>query len=231
MHIEKLEWDSAFFKFNVGKVIVDNNELHLSTDIDQFKLLYFFVEPDNLLANAKLKEEGALLVDEKITYIKKISSVISIIPNIYSYLLGLHNRKEIIKIGLQSGRYSRFYLDPNFEKGKFEELYTIWLNNSMDLRIAQKVYLSISNNDINGIITIGEKNGRADIGILAVDEAQRGKKIGQQLVSAAEHFAFENNYENLQVVTQMANKAACKFYERCGFYVDSVVNIYHLWKL
>ena len=80
-----------------------------------------------------------------------------------------------------------------------------------------------------GLLTLGEKNGRADIGLLAVDAAVRGQRIGQQLVAAAHVQALAWGYTTLQVVTQGDNFPACRFYEKCGFTPESVEHIYHLW--
>jgi dTDP-4-amino-4,6-dideoxy-D-galactose acyltransferase len=103
------------------------------------------------------------------------------------------------------------------------------MERSIDREIAKDVFVSAENDNVNGVITVGEKNGRADIGIIAVDETARGNNIGKKLMNKAEEFGQLNNYDQMQVVTQKANHAACAFYKRCGFYIDSVVNVYHLW--
>jgi dTDP-4-amino-4,6-dideoxy-D-galactose acyltransferase len=65
--------------------------------------------------------------------------------------------------------------------------------------------------------------------LLAVDENQRGKAIGKKLVGAALAYFRDNKVTSVEVVTQKANNAACRFYETCGFKIKSILNIYHLW--
>ena len=77
---------------------------------------------------------------------------------------------------------------------------------------------------------IGEKNKRADIGLVGVDASVRGKGIASKLLKCAEQFARKHTYNEMQVVTQIQNEPACKLYEKYGFKKDSVVNIFHVWK-
>ena len=79
------------------------------------------------------------------------------------------------------------------------------------------------------MVTIGEKNNRADIGIIAVDNNFRGQDVGKILVQGVINYSIRNGYSSLQVVTQKMNESACRFYERCGFTAEQVVNVYHYW--
>ena len=73
------------------------------------------------------------------------------------------------------------------------------------------------------------KDTRADIGLLAVDEEARGKSIGKLLMHAAFIKCRDLGYKEVQVVTQKANATACAFYEKLGFRIEKVENIYHFW--
>lgn len=79
------------------------------------------------------------------------------------------------------------------------------------------------------MVTVGKKGDRADVGLIAVDASMRGKKLGAALVLAAQEWALKNGYGSAQVVTQGENLAACKLYEKCGYHVDKIENIYHFW--
>jgi dTDP-4-amino-4,6-dideoxy-D-galactose acyltransferase len=80
-----------------------------------------------------------------------------------------------------------------------------------------------------GLLTLSIKQERVDIGLLAVDEHFRGQRIGQQLVQAAKQRTAAWGLPELQVVTQLDNERACNFYRHCGFQVDTVEHVYHLW--
>jgi dTDP-4-amino-4,6-dideoxy-D-galactose acyltransferase len=67
------------------------------------------------------------------------------------------------------------------------------------------------------------------IGLIAVDENQRGKAIGKKLIGAGLQYFYDHKITSVDVVTQKSNYLACRFYESCGFKIKSIVNIYHLW--
>jgi dTDP-4-amino-4,6-dideoxy-D-galactose acyltransferase len=130
----------------------------------------------------------------------------------------------------QSGEYSRFRLDSRFATTVMRDMYTIWLRNSLTGSMARQVmrWRDAAGQEV-GLLTLGEKNGRADIGLLAVDASMRGQGVGQQLVAAAVAQAAAWGYAELQVVTQWDNTLACRFYEKCGFQLVHEEHIYHCW--
>ena len=58
-------------------------------------------------------------------------------------------------------------------------MYALWMINSLNRQIAREVLVFSDNNDLSGFVTLGEKNTRADIGIIAVDHISRGKGMGK----------------------------------------------------
>ena len=109
-------------------------------------------------------------------------------------------------------------------------MYTLWMINSINRKIAKEVLVFTEGNDIAGFVTLGEKNNRADIGIIAVDLNFRGKGIGKTLMYSAEKWFSNLGYQSIQVVTQGDNSPACRLYESCGYKVDTVSYFYHIWK-
>lgn len=94
--------------------------------------------------------------------------------------------------------------------------------------MAFKVLIAKENDDLAGMITLGEKDGRGDIGLLAIDSKYRGKGIGMSLINAAEN-EFKKIFKEGQVVTQQDNQAACSLYEKSGYEIEKVESIYHIW--
>ena len=109
-------------------------------------------------------------------------------------------------------------------------MYALWMINSLNRKIAKEVLVFSENNDLSGFVTLGEKNNRADIGIIAVDHISRGKGIGKILMTSAEKWFSDLGYESIQVVTQGDNYPACRLYESCGYEVDTVEFFYHIWR-
>jgi dTDP-4-amino-4,6-dideoxy-D-galactose acyltransferase len=82
---------------------------------------------------------------------------------------------------------------------------------------------------IAGMITLGEKNGRGDIGLIAVNPASRGKGYGEALVRSAHRWFIRQGFHEAQVVTQRRNSSACHLFEKCGFSVEKIEHYYHFW--
>lgn len=57
----------------------------------------------------------------------------------------------------------------------------------------------------------------AEIGGLVVDEAQRGRGIGKQLLISAHHWARDNGFHTLRVRSNIIRADAHRFYQREGF--------------
>jgi dTDP-4-amino-4,6-dideoxy-D-galactose acyltransferase len=227
-------WDTEFFKFNVGYVLINNiTKFELDSIVDdikanKYKLVYFFVHPDDETSINTLSKTGIYLVDKKVVYtvnLKNDAGYISdgkIFPINQNHNVNLPNLQPIV---LQSGKYSRFNTDKNIPYMFFEKMYTEWMANSLNKKIADEVF--VYDNDIKGFVTIAVKNNIADIGLLAVDEKYRGNSIGTKLVKYVFNYCAGNNVKSINVATQMANKGACVFYEKLGFNISQVTNIYH----
>jgi dTDP-4-amino-4,6-dideoxy-D-galactose acyltransferase len=132
-------------------------------------------------------------------------------------------------LAIQSGEYSRFKTDPNFGISEFERFYKEWIINSVSGKIADGILIYKNNDRIVGMITYKIKDNFCTIGLLAVDRDFRGKSIGKLLIGGLINELTGKNISRLYVVTQKANHAACRFYEKCGFIVDKVENVYHFW--
>lgn len=233
---EILDWDSERFGYKVAKITtedVDNKSFrNLLKDLSSkgIRLVYFFVPPKNKSLNRVAVRNKGFLVDEKVTYLKELpkKSRKKKHVGIKSYL----KRKLVPRLrflSLEAGVYSRYRVDPHCEKGEFEKLYTEWIKNSLSGKIARDVLVYLNKGKEIGFITMGEKNGRCNIGLIAVDPAFRSEGVGGKLLDAAFDKAVRWGYREMDVVTQMGNIGACRFYEKNGFKLESVVNIYHFW--
>lgn len=226
--ITRLEWDTNFFGFGIARLENNMDEPRLKEEINQLKkegikLVYCFCRDSD-----DCFEKYGQLVDKKVTYYKLLEN--DILPTVYS--IEEYNEKEpteqLYDLAIQSGIYSRFNVDKAFSNDKFVELYKTWIRNSTRKQIAFKVLVAKEDENIVGMITLGEKEGRGDIGLLAVDSQYRGKSIGRSLVNAAQN-EFKNLFNDCQVVTQNDNSAACTLYESSGYTKEKTEHIYHVW--
>jgi dTDP-4-amino-4,6-dideoxy-D-galactose acyltransferase len=231
-----LEWDSQFFGYKIGAIHTQNLKLDELDKIirelkeQDYRLAYCFANPDDEISNSSLKSVSRLLVDQKVTFSIGIDEVNNFTRCTYIKPFNLKFATEKLKsLALQSGIYSRYRIDPNFTNNEFEKLYIEWIEKSVKKVIAKEVLVYYENEDEKGLITLGLKNNIGSIGLLVVDEKERGKSIGKKLVQEALLYFKENKIDIVEVVTQLDNKSACGFYKSMGFETKSIVNIYHLW--
>jgi len=226
--IEKLNWDSEFFGNPVGKLYVETPE---SFDEEAFlkaalayKLVYIFAEkPLNCVRFAPM-------ADVKLTFQKNLRSVN---PKIQLQLFDpdLHKYAELQKLAFQSGEYSRFKTDPNFDAKDFYRMYEIWINKSFQSELSV-VLVEAADNRLTGFVSLDFKDAEtANIGLIAVDSKVRGEGIGRKLMAQAEFAAFKAGKKQLKVATQQKNILATNFYEKLGYTLVDQIIIYHYWNL
>ena len=236
-----MDWDSQFFGMTVAKIIPPRLTAHALDEAlqelkaDGARLVYWASDPDDEESQGCARERMGLLIDVKTTFAidskdmqGNVDRLVDCGASVEEYL-DLVATPELEKLALEAGMFSRFKLDPKIPTEKFVELYKLWIQRSVARDIADKVFVVQLEGKVAGMVTVGEKDGRADIGLLAVDTALRGKNAGKALVHAAQQWALRGGYTTAQVVTQGANTVACNFYRKCGYRVDKVENVYHLW--
>jgi dTDP-4-amino-4,6-dideoxy-D-galactose acyltransferase len=237
MNFKLLEFDTKLFGFSVAKILPTHLSLaELQNTINELqkqnvRLVYWPSDSIDEISQQAAKKLNGFLSSEQITYLidlKKISPPPLVAPEIKTYQ-GKNANTELEQLALQAGTYSRFNLDPNLPQELFIKLYHEWIENSVNGSIADRVIVAQHNNEIIGMVTLGEKNDRGDIGLLAVNSNFRGKKIGTKLVHAAQAHFIERGFSHAQVVTQKANIPASLLYEKCGFHQEKIENFYHFW--
>lgn len=177
---------------------------------------------------SEIEQAGGMLVDEKLTYVISLSDKHRHHNQVENYHEDM-SLEKLKNLAIQSSVYSRFSIDKNIPTTKARDLYRLWMLNSINKKIASEVLVLTESRKVAGMLTLGEKCGRGDIGLVAVDEAFRGKKYGKSLVESGLNWFANNGYQQAQVVTQAANVPACNLYEKCGFALESREYFYHFW--
>lgn len=231
-----LKWDTEFFGYKIA--LVEPNRLELLPLVqlidelkkNSYKLIYCFVKPEDKISIKTLNLISAVLVDTKVTYSAHTAHLMystvdeHIVPYLYRY-----PNARLKSLVLQSGMYSRFKVDQNFSNHEYENLYLEWIKQSIKQKLADKILVYKEGKNILGFITLKVEAGIGSVGLIAVDQEERGKSIGKKLLTAGISFFRDNGVSEVRIVTQKANHAACRFYESNGFNVCKSVNIYHLW--
>lgn len=232
-----LAWDSNFFGYKVGRIndlpVTKDDLSHFIKNIkqDNLELAYFSSSKAQInILNSFATHFDIKLVDTKVTYHKVLKNNPVTDKNIVAYTKD-YPEEKLLNLAVESGVYSRFNVDKNIASSKFEALYQTWMINSVNKKIAKEVLVCYIKDEIAGFVTLGEKNNRADIGIIAVDKNFRGQGIGKSLMFAAENWFIQKGYASIQVVTQKNNFPACGLYEYCGYEVDKMDYFFHLWRI
>jgi ribosomal protein S18 acetylase RimI-like enzyme len=227
--IKRLDWDSRTFKINIGLANVstfeDLNRRVFKEQLAKYDLVY-------LISQKKIsKFENYLFEDERVTYIKNTSLKVIQKP-VFTVKFGIHKKSDFEKLALLSGRYSRFNLDPKFEKEKFMLLYHLWVEKYF-LKDSSKQILFCQESDLmQGFLTldIDFQKQTGTIGLIAVEEQFHGQGIGTSLIKSAENYLISMNIPTLCVTTQGCNDQAKRLYEKNQFRLSRTTFIYHLWK-
>lgn len=228
--LNRLSWDSDFFGIEIA-------EYH-SDDIVELSCLNNF-EFDLIVTKTKSDESIAIegyspsFNETKIVYSKSINNIDlkTMDSSVLDFDIHPVNAKELFDLAFESGKYSRFNLDSNLSKDKFENLYKEWVINSLNKTFATKMFYTKLNDVITGFVTLQKKETACHIGLIGVKPEFQGQKIGSKLIDVVKRYCLENGIQNLFVATQKANKSACKFYEKNNFEIESMLNISHFWKV
>jgi ribosomal protein S18 acetylase RimI-like enzyme len=231
-----LGWDSNFFGFKVARIIPDTLDGESLAKIlsqmknDGIRLAYWPTDPSHKNTQDAAKYLGGFLADKKLTYETDLGRRIKKPTN---YVIRNYNNPEpnaqLIRLAIQSGEYSRFKNDPSVGLGMFTELYTQWMRNSTNRKIADAVLVVLEADLLTGFVTVKKESDIGSIGLIAVDEKRRGNGIGTALVQAAHDWFASCGCKIAKVTTQENNKAARSLYEGFGYVLQRVQAIHHFW--
>lgn len=234
--ITPLDWDTTQLGIKTARInstTSDITSLLSFAKLQKYQLLYWQTpQSDEFLKSAEINK--GILTDHKITYLIDLNTLdknqlINEIHHPIEHYTEKHPSPELITLAYESGKYSRFQADPNMTESQFKTIYEEWIKNSVNHSIASDVFIIKHSRELLGFATVGEKNQRGDIGLLAVNEHARGKNIGTSLIKSAQNYFIEKNFRFSQVVTQQDNIPACKLYEKCGYHIEKVELFFHFW--
>jgi dTDP-4-amino-4,6-dideoxy-D-galactose acyltransferase len=233
---ELLGWDSSVFGFNVARLTpshVSGQTLRQNLDVitkkHDAKLVYGFFDPSDPVSREAACSCRGLLVDRRLVFTCKPL----LMPPSTKHPIHVCNVREptpaMEQLAFESGRYSRFQVDPRIPPGIFKDIYRKWI--ARDLRDCPPGAAFIAGEDQSpsGFITLKREKDEGRISLIAVDSVRRKQGLGQALVQQAVSWAARQGFPKLTVVTQSDNVPACRLYEKTGFQVAERVDIYHFW--
>eukprot|EP00890_Picochlorum_soloecismus_P004299 jgi/Picsp_1/4870/NSC_02235-R1_tdp-4-oxo-6-deoxy-d-glucose transaminase len=137
--------------------------------------------------------------------------------------------KEVIELGIFSGKYSRLRADPCLTEQQFKRIHSMWTRNCLKKRAADEVFISKQENEISGLIAIKRSGSSLEICLLAVPKKFRRQGIASELINRSVRWGISQKLSSLIVTTQASNKAAIAFFEAMGCVLESTQQIFHVW--
>jgi len=226
-------WDSAFFGFPVGSLLVDDkiktaklNELLIKAK-EQFKLLYLVTsEREQVKLTGFTKYTS--YIDERFIFEKEVDCELKKLDNSVIEITKEEEPTSLYKLAFESGTYSRFKMDGRFTKDQFEKLYRKMVENTIQKDYEDKIFVK-KDKKIEGFVTVKKVKNQLHIGLIGVDPEFQGTGVGSMLMSRVEIYAAEIEAKRISVLTQKLNENAIRFYKKYGFQVARHECIFHLW--
>lgn len=245
-----LDWESEHFGFSVAQVSqADLDDAALIETLRRartagVRLAVWPTGEGREVGAEILIEFGGSLVDRKATFARPLGGTLAATsdretsdrrrPVIACYTASTPS-DALTELAIAAGKYSRFHVDPAFPPDKFQAMYRLWIERSVRGELADAVLVAAADRsddaqqDPAGMITLAESGRVAQIGLIAVAGAMRGRGIGSALIHAAHGWMHSRGAVEARVVTQLANSPACHLYERAGYQLSRVQNVYHFW--
>lgn len=239
-----LPWDSAFFGFPTARILpVSLDESGLRAALATIagaktELAYWNVAPEDAVSNRAATSCGGFLADIKTTYVIEppVFDTTRIRFTVAPFDTGFEKRygkgtgkgtSALFSLAIEAGKHSRFHVDPEFPPVLFQALYQEWMRKSLTGEKADAVLTVDEAGKPIGMITVQDRDGTGNIGLVAVAPAHQGRGVGASLVQAALMWFVEKGCARVEVVTQELNRAACLLYECNGFRVTDRVHVWH----
>lgn len=238
----RLPWDSSHFGFPVGRIegdLISDDALRgllLEARDNQYELVYWSTPSDRSVADEILNEFSGLRTTGRVTYTRLLKSHGMPPPTPQNCAIVEYPRcsatPQLIELALAAGEYSRFHFDPRIRHEDFVRLYTIWMQRSTLGEIADGVIVARDTEQgIVAMATVGLRQSRGTIGLIAVAAACRGRGLGRALLSGLEQWLTARGATDVEVVTQTENQAARRLYENWGCTLIRTERMYHFWPL
>jgi dTDP-4-amino-4,6-dideoxy-D-galactose acyltransferase len=240
------QWDSDFFGFAVARITepglsIDELDTALAAARQSGCTLVYWNAPHAAAVPPELlRSYAGQRVDQKATYSRSLRGdrAPAVRPTDTradaDYSLSEHPpgaaTDALVTLALAAGWRSRFKVDRRFPDALFERMYRTWIDRSARREIADAVLtLTDRGGATVGMVTISVKGDTGQIGLIAIDAAHRGAGLGSRLMAAAHEWMLRRGLARAAVVTQLDNTGACRLYEREGYEVERVEDVYHFW--
>lgn len=124
---------------------------------------------------------------------------------------------------------SRFYYDLEFPRERCDALYEKRISNACASDPESVLVVRRAGRAVEYLACDTDSSTMGTIGLVAVAESERGRRIGESLVQGSLAWFVNHDCERVRVASQARNLASARLYERLGFRTTAVEHWYHLW--
>lgn len=233
--VERLEWDSNFFGFGVGRV--RSSRLRRDEAVECFsqarqlglRCLYFLAAAGDPASWRHATAAGFLPVDVRIELELQQGREPPAARELGAELASRADLADLLRLSAHAFGESRFFRDPGFPREKADELFRIWVSRG----VQEAGFFTVLERDAGvpaGFVTgRALEAGRGRIELVAVDASRRGHGVGTRLLASAKAEFFRRALTTLSVATQGSNLGAQRLYQEAGFRTASVGLWLHGW--
>ena len=249
---ERRPWDSAFFGVAIAQIAAGRTTAgELAAAVAQandasVECLCFLADADDQESVRAAEVNGFSLMDVRLTLecaVDATSSALARRSREAKAALARRSREAkaairpaapgdlppLVALARTSHRNTRFHRDVRFDPARSDDLYAVWVERSVKGELADAVWVVDVDEAPSGYITASRGPAGASIGLVAVDEAYRGRGYGDQLLRTVLDWAAAQGIPRVSVVTQGRSAPAVRFYERAGFATSLIQLWYHRW--
>jgi len=234
--IVALGWDSAFFGFPIAQVTarrLDEDALDAAVKACRargVRCAYLLLEGDDAHGSELAQAAGFVLRDVRMTLERCVDAADEArrteAAGVAPATVQQHAALEAV--ALDAFEQTRFTVDPGFPPDRCRELYAAFLRRGLD-GAPERVVLADPGacGFVACRLDAAERTGAIEL--IAVAAEGRGRGLGGALVDAALGAFAAAGLRRATVVTQAANVASQRMYQRAGFRTREVGLWLHRW--
>jgi ribosomal protein S18 acetylase RimI-like enzyme len=224
-YVERLDWDSAFFGLEVGRVRDGVRDLPAAAAEAReagLDCVYCLLPGADAEAQWAAQEAGFRVVDVRV---ELAADGLAGGADAGAVAATADDRPWLLDLARARFTASRFFADPHFGRQRAAALYAAWVERGLDSPDRAVVVLP----ERRGFVVCGFADGGAEGVIELITAAPGAQGAGAALMSGAHALFHARGCARASVVTQAANVAALRRYEASGYRVRRTDVWLHWW--
>jgi ribosomal protein S18 acetylase RimI-like enzyme len=218
--------------FRIEQAVTDGQPVDIG-DLPGAGFYYAKLDVQDVGSARELTKLGLYVVDVSVTF--RMQMPVDTGPAKRAEEVQVHDASpshadDLVRIAGSCFRYSRFHLDPEIPTQLADQIKHDWIRSYVDRQRGECLLEAVIDDRPVGFLAVlscQDERGRGRaIDLVGVDTAYQGRGVGSRLVA---HFvgAYKDEFDYLQVGTQIANKPSLKLYQAAGFSISGAQYVFH----